>query len=678
MNAQDLWRAQGRDKLIRTEISTLIGLMVREPIDMSLPAPGQLEGYIDQTESLLEELHRAMQRPWFQGWNFEAGEPPEEDPFDNAAAMREPIFYSADSAYDFQYRDFAPIKYGADDDWLQKNKGFWISDACKVAEAVSKEQVKRQIECIRLLPEKAPSERTILPAFIFTTEDAVKVSSVAKKIVERILDAFSCGPHERNEGFTALNEFSIANSKPILKTPEGSYILFQHYSLLEAIYESPFFWMNEDESYKEKALTNRGRFTELFAGDRLEAVFGPAHVFRNVDIYKGRNRVAEADVLVLYGDRAVVIQAKSKRLTIEARKGNDLQLKGDFKNAIQNSYDQALLCSEALTSDGFRFVGPSGTEIAIKTKPKVIFPVCIVSDHYPALAFQARQFLKMTVTPTIQPPLVTDIFALDAFAEMLNTPLHFINYLTLRAKFDSKLMVQNELTALGFHLKHNLWLDGEYDIANFSEEFAADLDIAMLSRRNGFPGKKTPEGILTRFDNLTVGRLFNQIEAAGSPALVGVGLYLLQISSETAKFISASIDGMMRRAREDGATHDISTTAKATESGLTVHCNILADNIAREKLFVHCKVRKYDTKANAWYGLLLDSNSGEIRAALTLDEVWKPEPQMDAVMEKWPKRAPVPISNLDFGRRAVGRNELCPCGSGRKYKKCCMNADRLH
>jgi uncharacterized protein YecA (UPF0149 family) len=26
----------------------------------------------------------------------------------------------------------------------------------------------------------------------------------------------------------------------------------------------------------------------------------------------------------------------------------------------------------------------------------------------------------------------------------------------------------------------------------------------------------------------------------------------------------------------------------------------------------------------------------------------------------------------------VGRNDLCPCGSGRKYKKCCGAPDKLN
>jgi len=530
--------------------------------------------------------------------------------------------------------------------------------------------MKRLIECNRRLDGQAPAERTVLPGFMFTTEDAAQALAMSKETIERVLDAFSCKSDERNTFFSALNEFNIANSRPILKTQDGSYILFQHYSLFEAVYESPFFWMNDDKAYMQTALTHRGHFTEEVSADRLEAVFGAAHVLRNVNIYKGKNRFSEADSLVLYGDRAIVIQAKSKRLTIEARKGNDRQLKDDFKMAIQNAYDQSLLCAEALTNDGFRFVAPSGTEIVISDKPKVVFPVCIVSDHYPALAFQARQFLKATVTPTIQPPLVTDIFALDVFAEMLNTPLHFLNYLTLRARLGSKLMAPNELATLGFHLKYNLWLDDKYDVVNFTEEFAAELDIAMLARRNSFPGKTTPEGVLTRFDNLAIGRLLTEIEAAASPMLTGVGLHLLQIDTESATFLSAGLDRIVREAREDGGSHDISTKAKASESGLTVHCNVLPDDAAHERLFVHCKVRKYDTKANAWYGLLLDPGSGGIRAALTIEGDWRPDPEMDAVMKIWPKREPVPITQLASGPRKIGRNEPCPCGSGRKYRKC--------
>jgi hypothetical protein len=612
-------------------------------------------------------------KPWFEGWDLKAGKIPAVDPFSSAAAMREPIFYGGESAYNFQYRDLAGLKYLADNDWLEANKGFRIEEACQISEALGKLQLSQQREYLRSISELSPEQRTMLPGFTFTLQDAIEASGLAAGTVERFLKVFSFGSDERNTSFTTLNEFNITNSTPILKTKSGLYILLQNYSLLEAIYETPFFWMIADKAYSASALANRGRFTEGFVGDRLETIFGAARVFQNVDIYKGKNRFAEADTLVLYGDHSIVVQAKSKRLTIEARKGNDLQLKDDFKKAIQNAYDQAQLCAEALTKDGFRFVAPSGDEIAIGDKPRIVFPVCIVADHYPALAFQAHQFLKTTVTTSIQSPLVTDVFGLDAFAEMLNTPLHFINYLALRAQLGNKLTITHELTALGFHLKHNLWLDAQYDMVDLGDDFTSDLDIAMMARRGSLEGPKTPKGILTRFEGLAVGRLLVEIEKTASPQLTGLGLLLLQLSSKTAKFLSAGIDRIVREAKRDGKNHDISIAVDKGGSGITVHCSNLPEDAARERLFTHCKIRKYDVKADAWYGLLLDPATSGVRGALVIEEDWKPDHQMDAAMAVWPKRAPVPIAQLASGKKKIGRNELCPCGSGRKYKKCCLN-----
>jgi hypothetical protein len=405
----------------------------------------------------------------------------------------------------------------------------------------------------------------------------------------------------------------------------------------------------------------------------LDTVFGANRVLRNVEIYNNKNRYAEVDVLVLYGDRAIVVQAKSKRLTLEARKGNDRQLKDDFKKAVQDSYDQALLCSQALAGDGYRFVLPSGAEIATGRKPKIIFPICVVSDHYPALAFQARQFLQTTVTESIQSPLVTDVFAVDVFAEMLNSPLQLLNYLALRARFGDKLSASNELTTLGFHLTHNLWIDGEHDHVDLGNDFTADLDIAMLARRNELPGEKIPKGILTRFEKLNVGRLVSQIEIAASPELTGLGLLLLQLSQQTAKFLSNGLDQIARRAKSDGKNHDVSIAIGGNRSGITVHCNELPESMARERLTVHCKVRKFDTKANAWYGVLLDPTTRNIRGALLIEKDWEPDAQMEAVMKVRPRKTAVPAFQSALTLRKPGRNDLCPCGSGKKHKKCCLN-----
>ncbi len=250
-----------------------------------------------------------------------------------------------------------------------------------------------------------------------------------------------------------------------------------------------------------------------------------------------------------------------------------------------------------------------------------------------------------------------------------------LNYLALRSKFDDKILVEQELAILGFHLKHNLWLEDKYDIVNLGDDFTTSVDIAMAARRQGVPGERTPKGILNRFDGTPIGKLLSEIEASATPELVGLGMLFLQFSSETAKHINNGIDRLLRSAAEDGKQHDLSVPSEDYKSGFTIHVNSLPSEAAREHLLGHCGLKKYDTKSDTWYGILLKPGSGDIRDALVIEGKWEADAKMEEVLKKWPKKPAMPLSELSRrGRkRKVGRNELCPCGSGKKYKKCCLN-----
>jgi len=674
---QDVEHQYSHEKLLRSEISTLIGLMAKGKIDTGIPKPRTLQDYLDQTETLLHEMHMSLQKPWMAAFKAMARNPRKAnriDPFSTAEGLREPIFYGGESAYNFQYEQLALKKYRADNEWLRLRVGFTIEEACIVVRKIGDLQIQKLLSLREMMRKLHPDQWTSLPGFVFAANELEGPTGLPLGKIERILTAFTIDLKKENASFSSLSAFNESNAAPIIKTIDGSYILLQHYSLLEALYETPFFWMVDDKTYATTASKNRGTFAEQFLADRLNQVFGTKHVFQNVDIYKGKDRICEADVLVVYGDRAIVVQAKSKRLTIEARKGNDLQLKDDFKKAIHDAYDQALLCSEALLSEEFRFVSPSGDVLRFPKRPTKIFPVCAVSDHFPALAAQARQLLKVRATENVHPPIITDVFFLDVLTEILDTPLHLLNYLALRAKFDKQLLVSQELTTLGYHLKHNLWLEEKYSTVNLGDDFTSLLDIAMSARRLGVPGERTPKGILTRFDGTPIGRLNSEFEASAIPELVGLGMLFLQFGSNTAMHINRGIDRLVRAAADDGQPHDISVPSDTDKSGFTIHVNSLPEEIARERLSTHCRIRKYDTKSDVWYGLLLAPRTGNIRGALAIEEKWKADADLEKALDAWPKKPMEPIRKLSQGalRRKIGRNEPCPCGSGKKYKRCCL------
>src|SRR5208283_1571017 len=140
VQADDMEHLFSQSRLIRTEITTLLGLLIKGSMDVVHPGWQTLEGYITKTEALLEELHWSMTGAMFVGMFSGASQP---QPDLSGAAIREPIFYGGESAYGFQYRDFAELKYGADDVWLRAKKGFTIGEARKVVAAAAVVQDKK-------------------------------------------------------------------------------------------------------------------------------------------------------------------------------------------------------------------------------------------------------------------------------------------------------------------------------------------------------------------------------------------------------------------------------------------------------------------------------------------------------------------------------------------------------
>jgi hypothetical protein len=503
-----------------------------------------------------------------------------------------------------------------------------------------------------------------LEGFSVTPDEILQLSGLTKGIVQRVLSAFALPDGDRNDEFRSLHDFNACTAAPLIEREPGTFILFSHHSLMQSLYESPFYWMIDDPDYKETASINRGRFAEGFVRERLVHVFGDNQVFQGVKILESKGKeLTDIDVLALFGNRAIVVQAKSKKLTLEARKGNDGQIRTDFKKAVQEAYDQGDEASLALLNPAaFQFRDSTGRSLAIRA-PKEVFIVTVLSEAYPALAFQARQFLRFQSTDAVRPPIVTDIFAIDAMTEMLDSPLWFVDYLRRRSGYSDKLHAPDELTALSFHLKRNLWLEDQYDYVQLSDDISCDLDAAMTVRREGIPGKRTPEGILTKLAGITIERILKQIEKKPEPDTLEFAFTVLSCGEEATKKLSVSIDEAGERFKRDGRSHNfIMSLRSAPATGVLVHSNRDTVDVAWRNLHSHCENRKYFHKAEGWFGICVDPQSKKLRFGIALQFTWKQDPAMDR------------RTNSLYGEDApkVGPNSRCPCGSGKKYKQCHM------
>lgn len=163
LTAKDLEHQSSWERLIRTEISTLIGLMCKAVVSLEIPKSSVLEELITKTEALLSELHDTLLHPvLLDSQTLESMQKSEVGSFASGMAMREPIFYAAESAYDFQYRELSFRKYKKDANWFEREKGFSLDDAKKILDVLAQVQAEHLQETRINISKQRPELQTML------------------------------------------------------------------------------------------------------------------------------------------------------------------------------------------------------------------------------------------------------------------------------------------------------------------------------------------------------------------------------------------------------------------------------------------------------------------------------------------------------------------------------------
>ncbi|WP_053005826.1 nuclease-related domain-containing protein [Kiloniella spongiae] len=657
------------DRLIRNEIQLLISLMVKSKIHNVIPSPEEMARMHHETQSLLLELHKVLSPQLIVG---DQVNPSIMDDIGTGQFLREPFFYSGESAFMIQYLDLAKIRYDKDADWFKENKGFSVTECCDLCYAL-----------MDLLNEKLHEFRqqnhnfdqfTCLPIFEFCADELTKRTEVKKQSVEAFIKTFSIPSTPCNTGYVSINDFSLTNAQPFIPLPNGRYVLYDMFTLAESFYVSPIFWMRDNKEYRPLAEKHRGDFTEEFSAERLRSVFGEKRVFTNINILGETDDIAgEIDVLVVFADRAIILQAKSKPLTLKARSGDNKAIKSDFEKAVQHAYKQGYNCAKLIQDNNYRLETSDKKIISIRRSFAEIFIGCVVAESYPALGFQVRKFLKYDSTEIIRDPYVFDVFYLDALCEFLDTPLHFINFLYRRSLYNEKIASMLEYEVLAYHMKYNLFFDDEkVDFIDLGEDFSADLDASFYVRRLGWPGERTPDGLLTRYANKPIGNLLDAIGQCDQDGMIDLGYHLLEKSEEALGEVNDSLEYAAHKINQTKKTFTLSFGSK--QGGLTILFSFIPHELRQDHLMAHCEMYRYKERADTWFGLAIALTSGKpFEFGGYLKCPWKYDREKDEIVRNHVTKQKVrKISMLNQSLHKVGRNEPCPCGSGKKFKKCCL------
>lgn len=661
------------ERLIRTELSVLHGLIQKSGLSEVAISDVEIHDWSQEAEKLLAEIHESFKASGQQRFTKENMKLSMEDFFSQEDIIREYIFYSAEQAFDFQFAELARERYQADATWLVEKVGFDMNEAYSIYKAIAY-QLNTNITEIAQSGETEATFRSYLSCNEFCLESTCKSTKLTREKVLAFVSAFSSSDDDDNSAYQSIDDVNIVNFKPISKVGER-YYLFQTTALAQSMYESPIFWMRSDKSYVNTAVKHRGEFTESFAFKRLEKVFGEGNVYCNLDIFKNASeKVGEVDILAKFGTKFLIIQAKSKGMTIPARQGKVHLVKDDFVKGVQNAYDQAVDCSNALLEDGMVIKDIDGKVVELGSKPSSCYPICLTSESYPGLLFQCRQYLKHEEDKLLKPPFVMDVFFLDILTEFLSQPLFLLSFIDRRGSYLNEIIASTEIVLLGMHLKRNLWLEDEYSMMQLHDDMASDLDAAFMVRRMGLAGSRTPEGILKRYSEGFISKLLFKLQYVKRDELTDFAFTLMKASGDFVDTLDAAITKICFKTIQDGNNHDFTVLFEGNCGGMTIHTAAGEREEARERLRSHMHFRKYREKQNQWLGLVVDPKSEMVLEICHIEDDWHFDAEMDEKIKELnlkPSVKPCLKTLKKQLRFKVGRNDKCPCLSGKKYKRCC-------
>lgn len=736
INPEQLHEINNISRLSIKEASLLLGFLIQNEIDLSTPnTPQDLINLKQKTYELMDELHKSFMIPFFEKLQESIKKEPkieeyrkeQKEFFGKGDMLTEPIFYSGTGVYDFQYLDFLERKYKYDKEWLLKNKSFDIEKSKNIviqiknilqekSERVHLYGLKEKIpQLIEDMKKKSPNEdwekhaKEMVPMMelhqyvelFFDTQADDKVLSMDeireegwksfyKGVIELFVvrksdfskdsginsffDNFSLLPKKDfNYQFQGIGHFNWFNAKPIIQLDKERYFVPIAFSVFEAVYESPFYWMIADEEYKDTAGRNRGKVGEEIAYKFLSQVFGKNGAFKSVKIttQKGKDDT-DIDVLCVLGSKALCIQVKSKKLTELSRTGDDDQLQKDFQGAVQDAYKQGLISRQKILERNAKFFDENRKEIHLTEEIDEVYIMGLTTENYPSLTHQSHVMLDKKDDDPF--PIFSTIFDLELLAHYLNDPYDFMYYIKQRTSLMDYFKADEEIVLLGYHLDQKLWKNPKFDM------FAIDTDFGQLIDRNYYPLKAglkvSDEGdaIKNRWKNDDFDRLCNQLKSLNEGKITDIIFHLLDLSGEARKNFVNFIIQTKQKTLQDGKFHNFSMPPDDSYSprvGFT-YISLNSDNSEelRKRLLTLCQVRKYKSKGDVWIGFgSLKSSDEMIDAVVFNNQQWE-------YNEKLEKLSKVMLEGKGQGRqirlgKKVGRNDKCPCGSGRKYKKCC-------
>ncbi len=144
-----------------------------------------------------------------------------------------------------------------------------------------------------------------------------------------------------------------------------------------------------------------------------------------------------------------------------------------------------------------------------------------------------------------------------------------------------------------------------------------------------------------------------------------VAFFLYDLASEAADKLIDLLKMTKKKALADRRSHDARLLFTGESIGITILCEPESRATLKRKLLSLAAIAKYKSKADVWLALGGLSTSPNLVDDIAFAKYkWEENTEM----EKLASNLRGNLMTFDGGK--IGKNQPCPCGSGKKFKRC--------
>ena len=513
--------------------------------------------------------------------------------------------------------------------------------------------------------------------------DLEKITDLPRGLLEHL----SFGPGE-DEDFFSEGEFKGWPLRiwPVFKRPfiklNGHFYCFDLYTLLDNLYRILQKKIIElKREYKSEWNTKQKEITEQLPFQYLQKILPEAKVYNSV-YYKwypgdsGKKDWCETDGLLIYDDCLFVIEVKAGAFTYTSPTDDFPAYIESIKNLVLKPAVQGRRFIEYLNSSSTVEIFDSEHDPIGELSHSsfnLILNCPISLDSLTEIAAQVQHLKALEIDVSDSPVWSLSINDLRVYADIFDNPLCFLHFCKERMNaFGYEcLQLEDELDHLGMYLQHNLYT-----------QYAEDLYLSTNARQNFFgyradidsyfSEKYKKSNIVSPIRKSRPSRLFEIVDNLSKKKSIGrskIANYLLDgdgdLQDEIASKIESTLENQItKKSLIPFSTHgDRNITIVCWQTDLFRPNKVGAIERARAAMLVTGdQERLLIELTHSNDGRIIDVDWSEIK----LEDI--PADELEYLKNRATEMKRTRLQNA--GR--IGRNDRCPCGSGKKYKKCCI------